>query len=117
MTWNYKVNRRPVLLGGDMKLHDFGLWYWADGRWTTTIPDIEENFSIYYDGYFFGRKFQNYLSFFGNISYPYKINFKGNFLDITTRDDNYSGYCQYVVDRRLTMEDFEVIPNPDYIGV
>jgi hypothetical protein len=101
-----------------MKLHDFGLWFEQYGKWSTTIPDIEENFSIYYDGNLLGRHWKGVLTLINNISSPYKIEIKAKFIEIPNSDDYlYSNYRQYVVDRRLTMEDFEVIPNPDYIGV
>ncbi len=101
-----------------MKLHDFGLWYWSDGRWTTTIPDIEENFSIDYDGNLLGRHWKGVLTLINNPSSPYKIELKAKFIEISNTDDYlYSNYRQYVVHRRLTMEDFEIIPNLDYIGV
>ncbi len=94
-----------------MKLYDFGLWFCGfDGYWSATIPK-ETSYGIYYDGIFLGRQYHNFnLIIKIKSEDPYIIKLED------TCDFDYSGwdYAQYKIGRLLTLEDFEIIPNPDY---
>ncbi len=87
-----------------MKLHDFGLWFrttdcyriddWPE--WSTTIPETG-GFYIYYDGKLLGCQYPNF-DLVVNRSHPHILKLKG--------------WC--MIGRCLTLDDFEIIPNPDY---
>ncbi len=106
-----------------MKIHDFGLWFktYTDdgGRWSTNIPplphrhpsyerhdgwDEDYYFEIFYDGVELGFQWNDFdLEVYtgGQFIIKFKNNFKRN------QD------C-YEIGRRLTLDDFEIIPNPAY---
>jgi hypothetical protein len=93
-----------------MKIHDFGLWFqtFDSGTYSTTIPQ-KGNFKIIYDGSYIG--FQTHTHKFDLRIWddlPYIINLKNNF----KKDGPY-----YSINRLITLDDFEVIPNPDYKGI
>jgi hypothetical protein len=98
--------------GGIVKLTDFGLWfgYLIDEDdnlgWSTTIPR-EGYFEMFYDGVNLATQWGDFdLEVYGDD--PYMIKFKNNF----TR--SMEGFHR--IGRRLTLDDFEIIPNPDYRG-
>lgn len=92
-----------------MKLQDFGLWFscglgpWCE--WSTKIPP-KTVFQIFYDGICLGIQWPNYVVTIFE-SKPYLIKFN------TLHPPNGS---QYLFNRLLTLDDFEIIPNPDYLG-
>ncbi len=92
-----------------MKIHEFGLWFWSDdnAEWSKTIPP--DSFAIYYDGECLGRQWPDYeLSIFGDIPHIMKLKMK---LDVKKG-------CTYTYQfhRLLTMDDFDIVENPDYRG-
>ncbi len=92
-----------------MKLTDFGLWfeYWSGNNyeWSTAIPQ-EGDFYIVYDGVRLGHQYTDFdLGVFNDVQFIIKL--KNNF----TRSGAYEK-----IGRQLTMDDFEIIPNPDYKG-
>ncbi len=94
-----------------MKIHEFGLWFRQDGEWLTTFPQVHIPYviSIYYDGECLGRQWPDYeLSIFGDIPHIMKLKMK---LDVKKG-------CTYTYQfhRLLTMDDFDIVENPDYIG-
>jgi hypothetical protein len=91
-----------------MKLHDFGLWFTPNMReWSTTIPQ-KRGFDIYYDGMLLGRQ-HYYYELTIDDDKPHIIKLKNKF-------SNYNRWYCYI-SRPLTLDDFEIIPNPDYKGV
>ncbi len=98
-----------------MKIHDFGLWfkYHDKGqgfqKWSTTIPQDGGGFAIYFDG-------QRLAHVWGYGDYDlfiyhdksYIVRLRGNF----DRDGSY-----YKVGRQLTLDDFEIIENPEFRGI
>jgi hypothetical protein len=90
-----------------VKLHDFGLWYWSwrTTNWSTTIPQTME-FCICYDGEVLGYQ-RDSLHFGIYQDKPYIINLKSNF----KKDGIF-----YQPNRLITLDDFEIIANPDYKG-
>jgi hypothetical protein len=97
-----KTNRNPKLESGKE-----GLWfrYW-DGvwYWSAAIPQ-EHSYIIYYDERVLGRQADNFeLSIFDNGE-PYLVKVKERFAHYGNR---------YDVGRVLTLDDFDIIPNPDY---
>jgi hypothetical protein len=94
-----------------VKLHDFGLWFkgWHANVWSATIPRTgDKNFpyDIYYDGEELGWQRSN-LDLCIHICRSRIIKLKNNFhRDWMTKD--------YKVGRILTIDDFEIIPNPNY---
>ena len=94
-----------------MKMYDFGLWFCGfDCNWSATIPQ-ETRYGIYYDGIFLGRQYLDFdliIKIKSEDPYIIKLEYP--------RDFDYSGweYAQYKIGRLLTLEDLEVIPNPDY---
>jgi hypothetical protein len=91
-----------------MKLHDFGLWFktcTAVGKinWSTTIPQ-EPDYFIYYDGEAVGRQEIDF-DLFISTAHPHTLKLKENFKFVGS---------WFVIGRCLTMDDFEIIPNPDY---
>ncbi len=99
-----------------MKITDFGLWFrlWNDNTrirsWSTTIPR-EVDYWIYYDGVQLGFQDSLFdLAFYQDT--PCIIQLKNSFpKTIQTRR-----YATYFIGRLLTLDDFEIIPNPNYVG-
>ena len=97
-----------------MKIHEFGLWFFQDGEWFTTFPQgqLLAVVSVYYDGECLGRQWPDYeLSLFGifdNLPHIMKLKIK---LELKKG-------CRhtYLFDRLLTMDDFDIVENPDYRG-
>ncbi len=97
-----------------MKLHDFGLWFklWntPDGdEWSTTIPP-KDIFDFYFDGEKIGHNFfDNILSIYPETRHIIKLRCEYRLDDID---------CRYMdIGRRITLDDFEIIENPDYKGI
>jgi hypothetical protein len=93
-----------------MKLHHFGLWFTSDGReWSTKIPP-NPGFKIFYDGWCIGYHSSNYdLDIC--LGRPHIIKLRNEFPVDTSID-----MCNIRIGRLLTLDDFEIIPNPDYLG-
>jgi hypothetical protein len=93
-----------------MKIHDFGLWFKeaASGKWSVTIPTYPHYF-IYYDGRQLGKQWVDFdLTIYDDE--PHIIRLKNKF---PFRES----YRQtYALDRPITLEDFEIVKNPDYRG-
>jgi len=95
-----------------MKLEDFGLWFarWCGNswEWSVTIPTYPHYF-IYYDGRQLGRQWSDFdLTIYGDLRHIIRLKNK-----FPLRED----YKQtYAFGRLLTLDDFEIIPNPDYRG-
>ena len=103
-----------------MKITDFGLWFLDDERpkdrpkeWFTAIPQAG-GFAIYYDG--------NYLGYYHNDDSLLIYDDKPHSINLNKYSPLHGGYLGrshytiYTIGRRLTMDDFEIIPNPDYKG-
>jgi len=96
-----------------MKLTDFGLWFCHCGGkdWSTTIPQKygpQGTFEIFYDGRALGLYGEHSLALYIYKNLPHKINLKSKFSE---------GYDYWInIGRDLTLDDFEIIPNPDYPG-
>ncbi len=85
-----------------------GLWFKSaeDGRWYDTIPQ-EVGFGIYYDAKYLGAQWYDFDLIIEDDE-PYIIVLKSK-LPIK------KGYtCTYAFGRLLTLDDFDIIPNPDY---
>ena len=89
-----------------MKIHEFGLWFnkWGldNFAWSTVIPG-KAGFGIHYHGYYLGRQWSD----FGLTIYddePYIIRLKRFF---PVRFD------YYLINRTLTLQDFDILENPD----
>jgi hypothetical protein len=90
-----------------MKLTDFGLWFQSPGnRWSITIPP-RGIFSIWYDGHGLGVQYTD-LSLGVEHDTPYIVRLKHTF--------PMDRFGNYRIDRQITMEDFDIIPNPNYRG-
>ncbi len=95
-----------------MKIHDFGLWFafWVGTKfnWSTTITmGPKYGFAIYYDGVQLGCQDDD-LCLEIYVEEPHIIKLKKDFpLDSSGR---------YIIDRLLTLDDFEIIENHDYRG-
>ncbi len=91
-----------------MKLQDFGLWFqtYYTWDWSVTIPKRAE-FRIYYDGEKLGWQ---YLDFDLKILeyQPHIIKLKNKFAHDLME--------YYRIGRPLTLDDFEIVENPDYKG-
>ncbi len=95
-----------------MKIHDFGLWFhdnWK-GEWSTTIPQ-EPGFHIYYDGYELAYQRTDF-SFTIYKSSPYSIKLKKE----SRLSGAYGYHRTYLIDRLLTLDDFEIKENTENIG-
>jgi len=95
-----------------VKLTDFGLWFLSSrGQWSTTIPQAGW-FSILYDGERLG-----YQGDYFNLAFPlskrYTIRLTKPFPIV--RSGPYS-LPRYDIGHRLTMDDFEIVENPNYAG-
>jgi hypothetical protein len=89
-----------------VKITDFGLWFaLPDTKWSTTIPETG-GFTIYYDGKYLGYHSYDF-DLFVNAFNPFTLKFKNKFI---YHNDS------YLIGRCLTMDDFEIIANPDYKG-
>jgi len=81
-----------------------GLWFQADsGRYSTTIPK-KGGFEITYDGCWMGIQYRNFSLEISDQE-PHMMKLKINF--------EWSGYI-YEIGRQLTLDDFEIVENPDY---
>jgi hypothetical protein len=95
-----------------LKLTDFGLWFYfyadrADrDMWSTTIHQQGSAF-IFYDGVDLGCQYLDFDLIIYNKK-PQRIKLKKDF----PRQHD----LRYRIGRPLTMDDFEIIPNPDYRG-
>jgi hypothetical protein len=91
-----------------MKLQDFGLWFQGltSGKWSTIIPR-KDSYKIFYDGHFLGIQWSDFELEIYN-SYPYIIVLKNKFA--------YDLKEYYRVGRLLTLDDFEIMKNPNYRG-
>jgi hypothetical protein len=91
-----------------MKITDFGLWFWSydDEKWSTTLPISKPFCDIYYNSCLLGLMSNYGFSLSIWDGEPLIINLKIE----TLRSLN----GIYTVNRHLTLDDFEVIPNPDY---
>jgi hypothetical protein len=97
--------------GGIVKLTDFGLWFkfWNEAARTTTrsttIPQ-KGFFYILYDGVELGHQYSDFdLMIMPDQQFIIKL--KNNF---KLHGDSHR------IGRQLTLDDFEVIPNPNYGG-
>jgi hypothetical protein len=95
-----------------VKIHDFGLWfgYLKHGgfhpEWSATIPQGEGYFGILYDGVELGYQYSDFnLMILDHQQLIMRL--KYNF-------PLFAGF--YRIGRPLTLDDFEIIPNPDYRG-
>jgi hypothetical protein len=98
-----------------MKIHDFGLWfyYWADPwfEWSTKIPP-KLGFKIFYDGLCIGDQFGcNFDIDSGPTVGPHIIKLRKEF-----PLETFTNMYRIKIGRLLTLDDFEIIPNPDYLG-
>jgi hypothetical protein len=99
-----------------MKIYDFGLWFYQvsdyfmgdKGTWFTNIPDYDA-FDIYYDGFFLGHQSAACQLYISKVV-PYKINLKNRFRRVEHTHSSFN------IKRRLTLDDFDIIPNPEYKG-
>lgn len=96
-----------------MKLHDFGLWFkcWDSNTqaWNlATTPPKEEFFYIFYDGLCLGQQRARNPELYTNPWMKYKIKLKTHFQE-KPRGIFYIG-------RHLTLDDFEIIEDPEYTG-
>ncbi len=93
-----------------MKLQDFGLWFQGltSGKWSTIIPR-KYSYKIFYDGLFLGIQWSDFELEIYNL-YPYIIVLKSKLPVIKTCERTYA------VGHRLTLDDFEIMENPDYRG-
>jgi hypothetical protein len=92
-----------------VKITDFGLWFKGEddeGRffWSSTIPQARV-FYIFYDGIPIGGLRDHGYLLMPYYHKPYKIKI---ITDCPLLIDFYE------IGRPLTLEDFEIIPNPDY---
>ncbi len=98
-----------------MKIHHFGLWFhWLlnyprSGREWVSIPPLECPFLIYYDGHYLGEQWVDFdLTIYDDE--PHIIRLKNKF----PFRENYKQ--TYALDRPITLDDFEIVKNPDYRG-
>jgi hypothetical protein len=91
-----------------MKIHDFGLWFkeTASGKWSVTIPTCPHYF-IYYDGRKLGKQWADFdLTICDDEPHIIKLKKK--------LTQSMAGF--YEIGRRLSLDDFEIVKNPDYRG-
>jgi len=114
-----------------VKLHDFGLWFkyevCRDGevesecevRWSTDIPPLPPRPSSYVDGWYSACFFE---IFYDGVEVGYQCGdfnlclYPGDKFIMKLKNNFQVNKDCYEVGRRLTLDDFEVIPNPDYKG-
>jgi len=99
-----------------MKITDFGLWFslWNDNTciwsWSATITRAGL-YLIYYDGARLGYQDSSfYLTVYQDT--PWIIQLKNSF----PKTIHIRRYTTYSIGRLLTLDDFEIIANPDYKG-
>jgi len=84
-----------------------GLWFRVGfGRWYKTVPR-KPKFGIYYDGKYLGRQTADFDIVIWKES-PHTIKLKNKFTNVG---------MYYEIGRLLTLDDFEIVQNPDYKGV
>ena len=94
-----------------MKLYDFGLWFRGedvDGNfcWSSTIPQAQVIY-ILYDG--------EELACQGNaLHFPVFVYEKGPYIIKLKKPYSQNYWGHYQIGQYLTLEDFEIIPNPEY---
>ncbi len=91
-----------------MKIHEFGLWFkaWPSCKWFIIVPP-EGAFMIHYDGKNLGWQLAgDFIEIYDHQPHIIKLKQKCP----------KSGFYYYIMNRRLTMDDFEIILNPDYRG-
>jgi hypothetical protein len=102
-----------------MKIHDFGLWFmeWVPlgglGKWSNTIP-LTDEFFIYYDSQRLGwqdRSFRLINEFTSTSAYTIKL--KQEFPVFKDELEMHN----YLIGRKLTLDDFEIVKNPRLPGV
>jgi len=95
-----------------MKIHHFGLWFhhYDKGKgceeWSTSIPQDDSDFGIYFDGQRLGRFWgcgENKI--FIHICYSDTISLTKDFPRVGKH---------YKVGHPLSLDDFEIIENPNY---
>jgi len=97
-----------------VKLHDFGLWFIIriphyTYIWSSAIPP-ESDYWIYYDGMYLGKQYSDFdLVISDDLSLIIKLKNKFQRLPSPSRK-------WYQIGRRLTIDDFEIIENPNYKG-
>ncbi len=91
-----------------MKIYDFGLWFLCDdGQWSA-IPQRPTS-HIYYDGSSLGYQYSNFdLAVYQDKRHL--IQLRNQFCS-WGRDSTFKR-----MGRLLTLDDFEIIENPDYRG-
>jgi hypothetical protein len=99
-----------------MKITDFGLWFsfWNYNTrirsWSTTIPQAGSFFTLH-DGWYLGYQDSSFdLTVYQDT--PCIIQLKNSFPK--TLQSRKSAI--YFIGRLLTLDDFEIIPNPNYVG-
>ncbi len=101
-----------------MKIHDFGLWFreWLPGgglgKWLNTIP-LTDEFFIYYDSQRLGwqdRSFRLVNEVTNTSAYTIKLKQKFTVFKKEFEMDN------YLIGRKLTFDDFEIVKNPRFTG-
>jgi len=93
-----------------MKLTYFGLWFWEysgrDRKWSATVPR-EPGFLIYYDGRILGEQWDDFdLTIYDDEPHIIRLKNKFPFRESYIRT--------YAVDRPITLDDFEIVKNPNY---
>ncbi len=94
-----------------------GLWFRIGGfgRWCKTVPR-KPNFGIYYDGKYLGRQTADFdivihresqAHLIAPCAAPHTIKLKNKFTKVG---------MYYEIGRLLTLDDFEIVENPDYKG-
>jgi transposase len=92
-----------------VKIHDFGLWFEQYGKWSTTIPQAG-SFFIWYDRELLGQCWGNLALKVWNDN-PCKIQIRDSVPMVRARE---RGRGHYDLRRPLTLNDFEIIENPEY---
>jgi hypothetical protein len=107
-----------------MKIHEFGLWFGAEcfkplgylppQEWFTAIPK-DRDFSIWYDGECLGDQLfrLDFILRIYSVRRQHLIKLKGEFPRCEERLPYPS---RYKIGRCLAIDDFEIVPNPDYRG-
>ncbi len=93
-----------------MKIHDFGLWFQevASEKWSITVPQKRAIY-IYYDGHYLGEQWSDFVLTIYDDE-PYMIMLKSK---LPVREGCIDTYA---FGRRITLDDFEIVKNPDYRG-